>query len=155
MWIIHLLPSGLIPWFVNVIIILGLVSTLAGIFINFLPSIVAPYKLPLQIAGLVLLIVGIYYRGGADAEEYWRDRVVVAEHRAEQAEKKSQEVNTVIVEKEVEKIKYITQVEYRTRTVIKEVEKLIDAECTVRPEVINILNSEARNKVPELNGENK
>lgn len=149
MWLIHLLPTEWTALTINLMLLLGVLGTLSSMFISYLPSIVSAYRVPLQLVGVVLLVMGVFYKGGLQAEQDWRDRVIVAEHRAEVAEQKSAKVNTVIVEKEVVKTKYITEVKWKTKTVIKEVEKIIDSECKVRPEAIEILNSSAQNILPK------
>lgn len=148
MWLLHLIPTTAMVFIVNLVLLLGVLGTLASVFIKYLPIQVSAYRLPLQIVGTILLIAGVYYKGAIQTEQDWRDRIEVAQHRIEVLEKQSGKVNTVIVEKEVEKIKYITEVKWKTKTVIKEVEVLIDSECKVRPEAIDILNNSAQNKLP-------
>ena len=86
----------------------------------------------------------------------WREKVAEAEARVAAAEQKSQETNTVIEEKVVEKTKvikgkteYITQ--YLDREVVKkeEIVKYIE-KCPVPKEIIDIHNQAAEmNKAAE------
>jgi hypothetical protein len=62
------------------------------------------------------------------------------------AEEKSKETNTVIQERVVTKIKRVKEVQVKNKEVIKQVEKIINAECTVPKEAIDILNAAARNE---------
>ena len=62
------------------------------------------------------------------------------------AETKSKEVNTVIQEKIVTKTKVVRDTKVVNKEIIKEIEKRIDNECTVSPEVIEILNAAATNR---------
>jgi len=103
----------------------------------------------LQPVGIVLLVLGVWLRGGYDTEMAWRAKVAEAEARVAAAEQKSQETNTVIQEKVVEKTKvikgkteYITQ--YLDREVVKkeEIIKYIE-QCPVPKEIIDIHNQAA------------
>jgi L-cysteine desulfidase len=99
--------------------------------------------------GIVLLVLGVWLRGGYDVEMSWRAKVAEAEARVAVAEQKSQEINTVIEQKIVEKTKvikgkteYITQ--YLDREVVKkeEIIKYIE-QCPVPKEIIDIHNQAA------------
>jgi len=110
----------------------------------------------LQPVGIVLLVLGVWLRGGYDVEMSWRAKVAEAEARVAAAEQKSQETNTVIEQKIVEKTKiikgkteYITQ--YLDREVVKkeEIIKYIE-QCPVPKEIIDIHNQAAdMNKAAE------
>jgi L-cysteine desulfidase len=110
----------------------------------------------LQPVGIVLLVLGVWLRGGYDVEMSWRAKVAEAEARVAAAEQKSQETNTVIEQKIVEKTKvikgkteYITQ--YLDREVVKkeEIIKYIE-QCPVPKEIIDIHNQAAEmNKAAE------
>jgi L-cysteine desulfidase len=98
----------------------------------------------------------VWLRGGYDVEMSWRAKVADAEARVAAAEQKSQETNTVIEQKIVEKTKvikgkteYITQ--YLDREVVKkeEIIKYIE-QCPVPKEIIDIHNQAAEmNKAAE------
>jgi L-cysteine desulfidase len=100
--------------------------------------------------------LGVWLRGGYDTEMAWRAKVAEAEARVAVAEQKSQEINTVIEQKIVEKTKvikgkteYITQ--YLDREVVKkeEIIKYIE-QCPVPKEIIDIHNQAAEmNKAAE------
>jgi L-cysteine desulfidase len=106
--------------------------------------------------GIVILVLGVWLRGGYDTEMAWRAKVAEAEARVAAAEQKSQETNTVIEQKIVEKTKvikgkteYITQ--YLDREVVKkeEIIKYIE-QCPVPKEIIDIHNQAAElNKAAE------
>jgi hypothetical protein len=85
-------------------------------------------------------------KGGYEVEMQWRNRVAEMEAKVAAAEAKSKETNTVIQERVVTKIKRVKEVQVKNREVIKQVEKIINAECTVPKEAIDILNAAARNE---------
>ena len=149
MWIIQHFPEWFVVWFVNGLLTLGVIATLISFFITALP-LLNKYRLLAQIVSVILLAAGIYYKGGYEIEQTWRAKVAILEQKVQSAEAQAQQVNTIVETKIVEQIKYIDRVKWRTKTVIKEVEKKIDAECKVAPEANIIHNSAAQNRDPEM-----
>jgi hypothetical protein len=143
-WMISLIPDSILIWFINIILLAGLVGTLAGFFIKFIPFI-NQYRYPIQIISIILLVGGVYFKGGYSTEMAWREKLRIAEEKARIAEAQAVEANNKINTKIVEKVKVVKEntVVYRDR--IKEVEKLIDKECKVAPEAIDIHNAAAKN----------
>lgn len=143
-WVISLIPDSVLIWFINTVLLVGAIGTVAGFFIKFIPF-VNQYRLPVQIASVILLVLGVYFKGGYATEMAWRDKVKAAEERAALAEKQAEEANGKIQTQIVEKVKVVKEntVVYRDR--IKEVEKQIDAKCEVAPEAVDIHNAAARN----------
>jgi len=125
MWILHFLPDALILWFCNILLFAGIVLTVAGFFIHKIPfPIIYQYQLPFKIAGVLLLTLGVYFRGGYAIEMQWRERVAEVEARLKVAEQKSTEANQKIVEKVVKKTEYITRrgkdvIQYVDREIVK------------------------------------
>lgn len=125
MWILHFLPDALILWFTNLLLLAGIVLTVAGFFIHRIPfPIIYQYQLPFKIAGVLLLVLGVYFRGGYAIEIEWRERVAQVEARLKEAEKKSAEENVKIVERVVKKTEYITRrgediIQYVDREIVK------------------------------------
>jgi flagellar biosynthesis component FlhA len=74
----------------------------------------------LQPVGIILLVLGVWLRGGYDTEMAWRDKVAKLEEQVKVAEQKSQETNTVVQEKIVEKTKIVRE---RGQDIIKYVDK--------------------------------
>ena len=140
MWILHLLPDSLIAWIVNTILIAGAVATVAGFFVKFIPF-VNTYRIPVQIAGILLLTVGVYFQGGYSTEMAWRDRVREVEAKVAEAEKKSQETNVEVVTKFVNRTQIVREkgqdiVNYIDREVVKNQEVIRFVENCPIPEII-------------------
>jgi hypothetical protein len=144
-WMLGLIPDAVLNWAYWAIIIAGLTGVLAGWLGRWIPFY-GNYVKVLQPVGIVLLVLGVWLRGGYDTEMAWRDKVAKLEEQVKIAEQKSQETNTVIQEKVVEKTKvikgkteYITQ--YLDREIVKnqEIIKYIE-NCPVPKEIINIHN---------------
>jgi hypothetical protein len=138
----------MLNWIYWAIIAVGITGVLAG-WIGKLIPFYGNYVKILQPVGIVLLVLGVWLRGGYDTEMAWRAKVTEAEARVAAAEQKSQETNTVIEQQVVEKTKvikgkteYITQ--YLDREVVKkeEIIKYIE-QCPVPKEIIDIHNQAA------------
>jgi hypothetical protein len=147
-WMLSLIPDAVLNWAYWAIIVAGLTGVLAGWLGRWIPFY-GNYVKVLQPVGIVLLVLGVWLRGGYDTEMAWRDKVAKLEEQVKIAEQKSQETNTVIQEKVVEKTKvikgkteYITQ--YLDREVVKnqEIVKYIE-NCPVPKEIIDIHNQAA------------
>ncbi len=147
-WMLSLIPDAILNWAYWVIIAAGVTGVLAGWLGKWIPFY-GNYVKVLQPVGIVLLVLGVWLRGGYDTEMAWRDKVAKLEEQVKIAEQKSQETNTVIQEKVVEKTKvikgkteYITQ--YLDREVVKnqEIVKYIE-NCPVPKEIINVHNQAA------------
>ena len=148
MWILHFLPDSLILWATNILLLVGVGLTIAGLFAHRIP-VIWQYQLPFKILGIALLAAGVYFRGGYGVEMAWRERVAEVEAQLEEAKKESAKVNTVVETRVVTKTKIIKQ---QGETIIQQVDKLIPVEkdCVVPKEAIDVHNEAARmNKIIE------
>jgi hypothetical protein len=151
MWILHLLPDSLIAVIVNTILIAGAVTTVAGFFVKFVPF-VNTYRTPVQIAGVLLLTVGVYFQGGYSTEMAWRERVREVEAKVAEAEKKSEETNVEVVTKFVTRTQVVREkgrdiVNYIDREVVKNQEVIRFVEnCPIPEVIVNTHNSAALNR---------
>lgn len=142
---LQFLPDGVILWFTNILLVIGVILTLAGFFVHRIP-LLWKYQLPFKIVGVVLLAAGVYFRGGYAIEMIWRGRVAELEANLEVARQESAKVNTVIRDRVVYRDKIIreqgqTLVEYVDREVVK----TIPAQCERLPaEIVEIHNRAAR-----------
>lgn len=143
MFLLSFLPDSFLLWAINLILLVGLVGTLSSYFIRFIPPLF-PYAGLIKTIGIVLLVVGVYFRGGYGVEMEWRARVAEVEAKVAAAEAKSKQVNTVIQKVYVDKVKIVTDTKIVIQEKIVEKEKIIDAECKVAPDAITILNEAAK-----------
>ena len=154
MWILHLLPDAFINWIVNIILIAGAVTTVAGFFVKFIPF-VNTYRIPVQIAGIVLLTTGVYFQGGYSTEMAWRERVREVEAKLVLAEKQSAKVNTEIVTRVVTQTKIVRErgdniIKYVDREVVKNQEVIRFVEnCPIPDVIVNTHNAAALNRPVE------
>ncbi len=151
MWILHLLPDALIAWIVNIILLAGAATIAVGFFVRFIPF-VNTYRVPVQIAGILLLTTGVYFHGGYTTEMAWRERVREVEAKLAAAETRSAEVNTEIVTKIVTKTKLVTQrgqdiIRYVDREVVRDQEVIKFVEnCPIPDVIVNTHNAAALNR---------
>jgi len=100
---------------------LGALILMASWVITFIPFLNI-YRFWIQLVGIVLLTSGIYWYGGYSNELSWRERVAEMEDKVRLAEEKSQQVNTEVETRVIEKTKVVRekgriQIEYINRLV--------------------------------------
>ena len=144
MFILSILPDAAI----HIIFILGILGTIAGFVLGFIPF-VKTYQFAIQICSIVVLVFGVYLEGGLADYKEWELKVKEMEARMAQAEAQSANKNIEIQEKIVEKTKVIREkgkdiIQYIDKEVIKkeEVIKYIE-NCPVPKDVIDTLNKAA------------
>ena len=130
MWILHLLPDSFLIWVVNIACLAGLSMTILGFFFGWIPG-VSRYKTPLQILGIIILTVGVYWKGGYSTEMEWRARVAEVEKKVAVAEAKAKEANTKVQEKIVTKIVKIQEKAAAVSENIRRKKTVINAECNL------------------------
>ena len=126
----------------------GILLTVTAFFIKRIP-IINQYRIPAQVLGIALLVMGVYWRGGYAIEMEWRERVAEVEARVAAAEAKSAEENVKIVTKIVTKTQVIrtrgeTITKYIDREIVKYDEKFAPGgQCEIPKEFIKALNDAA------------
>jgi hypothetical protein len=138
-----LIPDSFFVWVTYALVGLGLALYIASKLVSIIPFI-KQYKLPAEIVGIILLVLGAYMYGGYGTEKMWRERVADAEEKIKIAEQQAIDANSKIQTKIVERVKEIKVFQDRIKEVIVEKEKVIDAQCKVAPEAIDILNTAAK-----------
>lgn len=151
MWILSFLPDALLALIVHLIFVAGLIGTVAGFFASKIPFI-SNYGTIVRIVGGILLVLGIYFEGGLQNEQKWRDKVAELEQKVKVSEEKAKDISKETVVKYKDRVRVVKETQVVIQEKIKEVEKTIDAQCIVAPEAIQILNSAAKNQKP---GDNK
>lgn len=141
MWILNWLPDVVF----HLILIAGVLALLAGFVLKFIPF-VKQYQLPLQVIGILLTVLGVWYEGGIAKDAEWKARVAELETKVAQAEAKSAQVNTKVVTKIITKTQVIkekgdTVVQYIDREVAK-----YDAQCKIPQAAIKAHDASALNK---------
>ena len=142
MWILHFLPDSFILWFCNILLLTGVVATIAGFFAHRIPGL-WQYQLAFKIGGIALLVLGVYFRGGLAVETEWRERVAAVEARLAEAEKASADANKNIEIKTQQQVTKIRQrMTYVRQYVDREVVKYND-QCSIPEPFVRAHNSAA------------
>lgn len=130
MFILHFLPDSVILWFCNGLLLAGIALTVTAFFIRSIP-LINQYRIPAQVLGIALLIVGVYLRGGLAVEQVWRERVAELEAQIVVAEAASKEVNVQIETRVLKKTEYITR---RGQDIVENVDREVvkyDTTCVI------------------------
>ena len=146
-WVMSLVPDALFVWITYLLFGAGCVLFVASKLVQWIPMI-ASYKLPAELLGVLLLVVGAYMAGRWTTDELWRDRVKQMQDVVAQAEARSREVNTIIETKVVTKIKVVKETVYANKEIIREVAGAqLDSQCTLPVSTVVLHDSASRNEV--------
>ena len=167
MWLLQFLPDAFLEAIIYGILGLGFLATLISlVFINpllkLLPGIAGTYRL-VQLASVLIFLLGVYLWGGYSTEMRWRDRVNEMQERVRTAEAQAAVANRTIAQdvqtadtKVIERTRTVTQYidRYINRDVLKEVpgpervrvEKVIEyvEKCPVPQELVDLHNQAAQ-----------
>lgn len=138
MWILNWLPDFVF----HLILIVGVLALLTGWALRMVP-VVAKYSLPIQVVGVLLTILGVWYEGGIAKDAEWKARVAELETKVAQAEVKSATENVKIVTKVVKQLELVRTrgndvVQYIDREIVK-----YDNVCPIPKEVVKAHNMAA------------
>ncbi len=149
MWMLAFIPDAFLAWIINTILITGIIGFTASFFfgyvVRWLPAI-APYHLLIQVVSIVLLVAGVYFKGGYSVEMAWRERVAELEAKVAISEQKSKEVNEKIVTVYKDRVKVVKETQVVIQEKIKTVEVKIDSQCKITADTVDILNQAATGK---------
>jgi hypothetical protein len=121
MWLLSFLPTGFLEFIINATLIGSIIGIVLGFFGSKIP-VISSYLTPIKYISIALFCVGLYWKGGLDVEEEWRQRVEEMQAKVKKAEEQAQLANKEIEAKTLEKTKLIrekgkTRVEYINRLV--------------------------------------
>ena len=142
----NLVPDWLITVLVNGLVIVGLVGISAAWIARWIPFFSA-YRGPIQLIGIICLVLGVYFKGGADVERSWRERVAELEAKVAVAEKQSRESNARLSDQLAQNKKLTQEVKNANQASIRANAEKINAECRVPDVAIELHNSASQNKV--------
>jgi hypothetical protein len=104
------------------------------------------YRLPAELMGVVVLVIAAYFYGGIS----YREQIAEMKQRVRIAEEKSQQVNTVIETKIIEKVKVVKQNVYITREIVRDTAgQQLDAQCSLPRSTVSLHDSASLNQVPQ------
>lgn len=138
MWLLNFLPD----WLFYATALIAIAGLVAAKFVSFIP-LLTTYKLPITIGSGLLLLVSVWFIGGAANEEKWQARVKELEAKIAIAEQKSAEENVKIQTKVVQKIDIV---KVRGEEIIQFVDrevKVYDSQCVIPKPFIEAHNRAA------------
>jgi hypothetical protein len=142
----NLIPSTVIAWVVNGLIIVGIIGVCASWIARWIPFVSA-YRGPVQLVGIVCLVLGVYMKGGADVEMKWRGQVKDFQAKIAVAETQSKEANERLATEFKNSTKLIEEVKNANKASIRANAVKIDSECRVPDVAISLHNSASLNQV--------
>lgn len=134
MWLLNFLPD----FFVHLIFAAGVVGTIAGFVLGFIP-LISRYKLPIQIVSILLLSLGLWLEGGLANEARYK-----SEHerlKAEIARKEAQakEINANLAKISAERDAAIAE---KGETITKTIDKYIQGDPVEIVKTIDLSDEE-------------
>ena len=141
-WLINLLPE----WVFHIVIFLGIGSLIASAILKRLPALYT-YSFVTYFGGLVLIISGVWFEGALAEKSNWEEKVKELETKAQVAEAKSQQVNTVIETKIVERVKIVKDTKNANKETAKLIARQLDDRCVVPESTVMLINSASQNEV--------
>jgi hypothetical protein len=144
MWLINFLPD----WIFYLLLIIGILAIVVSMFLKNIP-VVGHYQTPIWLLGILLTVVGVWFAGGISQEREYRERISALQLRVAAAEKKSAEANTQIEYVYRDRVQIVEKVRYQVISAIREYSTAMDANCTVIPLAVDILNQATQSNTGE------
>jgi hypothetical protein len=146
MWILKFLPD----WIFYAVFLLGVIGLAATYLLKLIPiPFLYVYKTPIQLISIACIAIGVYMAGAIANEDAWNARVAELQIRVAEAEAKSTQVNTEVVEKVVNRTQVVKEkgdevIKYVETEVVKYDTKFLPGgQCEIPKEFIIALNKAA------------
>ena len=143
-WLLQLIPDGIFVWITYVLFAAGVVLYVASKLVSWIP-LMGQYRLPAELVGVVALVIAAYFYGGIS----YREQIAEMKQRVRIAEERSQQINTVIETKVIEKVKVVKQNVYITREIVRDTAgRQLDAQCSLPRSTVSLHDSASLNEIP-------
>ena len=144
-WLLQLIPDGVFVWLTYLLFGAGVVLYVASKLVSWIP-LMGQYRLSAELVGVVALVIAAYFYGGIS----YREQIAEMKQRVKIAEERSQQVNTVIETKIIEKVKVVKENVYITREIVRDTAgRQLDAQCSLPRSTVSLHDSASRNEVPQ------
>jgi hypothetical protein len=141
-WMVGLLPT----WAFHSMIAAGIALIVASWILKRIPF-VSQYNFPIYVIGTTLTVAGVWYSGMRESQTVWEARLKDMTAQVELAEAKSQQVNTVIETKIVERVKIVKDTKNANKETAKLIARQLDDRCIVPESTVVLINSASQNEV--------
>lgn len=142
MWFLQFFPSAII----HILLITSVVGLLAATILKTIPFLVQ-YRLSIQFGSSILLLFSMFMEGALTNNMVWKVKLATAEQKVKEAELAAANATAQIQYVYVDKIKTVTEIKYINRDRIKTISKVIDSQCRISNDALQVLNDAASNKV--------
>ena len=143
-WLLQLIPDGIFVWLTYLLFGAGVLLYVASKLVSWIP-LMGQYRLPAELVGVMALVVAAYFYGGIS----YREQIAEMKQRVRIAEERSQQVNTVIETKIIEKVKVVKQNVYITREIVRDTAgQQLDGQCSLPRSTVSLHDSASLNQVP-------
>ena len=149
-WLLNFLPE----WAPQLFIMFGIAGIAVSFVLGYIP-LINNYKLPIQVVSVIALVVGVWMEGAFSGSQRWKEKVVELETKIlineeaakiELAEERSKMSNKTIEYRYVDKVRVVRDTKVVVQEKINNVVSIVDAECKVPREAIDILNFAASHR---------
>ena len=143
-WLLQLVPDSIFVWITYLLFGAGVVLYVASKLVSWIP-LMGLYRLPAELVGIVALVIAAYFYGGIS----YREQIAEMKQRVRIAEERSQQINTVIETKIIEKVKVVKQNVYITREIVRDTAgQQLDAQCSLPRSTVSLHDSASGNEIP-------
>ena len=143
-WLLQLIPDSIFVWITYLLFAAGVVLYVASKLVSWIP-LMGQYRLPAELVGVVALVIAAYFYGGIS----YREQIAEMKQRVRIAEERSQQINTVIETKIIEKVKVVKQNVYITREIVRDTAgRQLDAQCSLPRSTVSLHDSASGNEIP-------
>jgi hypothetical protein len=142
-WMLQFIPDGVFVWITYLLFALGAGAYIASKLVSWLPMM-GRYRLPAEIAGVVILMLASYFGGQLG----YREAIAELKAKVAVAEQQSRDANSALEKKTKEHLREIREVKNENKRIIREtVGRQIDSQCTLPRSTVELHNSASRGEV--------
>lgn len=141
MWILNFLPNIVF----HLMLLIGILGIVASFVFKFVPFI-SKYHIPILTISIILTIIAVWYEGGIAKDAEYQAAINEMKLKIAESEKQAAEANAKIEYVFIDRIQKVKDVQVIVQEKIRDVAVNIDDNCKITVDVIDILNTAARNK---------
>jgi hypothetical protein len=136
-FLINFIPDAIF----HMLVIVGILGVLASFLLTIIPG---PYRILIQAVAITILAFALFFEGALSNQKNWELKIAEAEKHIIELQVQSEKANAELISQLAENEKLIEENKYATRTEIVRIEKVINKECKITPDVIRIHNNATR-----------
>jgi hypothetical protein len=141
MWILNFLPDA----FFHILLVASILIFLVSTLFNNIPLLGGYTKL-IQIISVVCLIFSVWMEGGIAKDNEYKEKIKALQQQIDKAKVESDALNNKLFEEMLKYQQEIKSINDANKLKLKDQASLLNSQCKVNQDVINILNDSARNR---------